>query len=378
MVCDMEASAYINGAALPGVRAAVPALAEWYLWVLLTPVVLRLGRRWPIGATRPWRTWAVHGAAVVVTSLLRGIVYGVATVFVARSAPDIPLNAFFVRLVVGFLPTAAVLYGGILSYGVATAYARRHRESEVRNAQRESRLEAQLARAELAALRANLNPHFLFNALHSVGALVRSGERTAAVDVVSELSELLRHLLRRNAPEEVTLAAELAFTRRYLAIEQVRFSDRLRVTWSVEPGTERALVPRLLLQPLVENAIRHGVTRATAAGAISIGSARRGDMLEIRVIDDGPGPALPVPPQAVASERGGGYGLDAARARLRLAYGDRADVVLAAGAGGGALVTVVLPYRAALVDTPGGAPVAVADGGAAVESDVAESVASGR
>lgn len=310
-----QATALLAGGAPLSWRAMVPPLAEWYLWVPLTPLVLRLAQRFPLAPTRSPRAIAVHLLAIVAISALRGVIYVSASISFAHGSP------LLWRGVVFYLPFAAAIYGVIVAVdGMA-------------------RLQRQLARAELTALRANLQPHFLFNALHTVGALVRSRDHDGAVRVITELGDLLRVVLRRDAPEEVALGDEIAFVERYLSIEQVRFRDRLRVEWSIAPDTTAAIVPRLLLQPLTENAIRHGIGRSSTASLVTIATARRGDWLEIAVTDDGPGPGHHI--------NGAGHGLATARARLKHAYGHDAEVTLSHAPNGGAVAIARLPFRCA-------------------------------
>ena len=291
----------------------VPPLAEWYMWVPITPIILRLAARFPIAQRRTWRNVAPHALGVVTISILRGVLYTSTTVIFAHATP------FLWQTIVFEVPFAAAIYAVIVAIDNT------------------ARLQTQLARAELVALRANLQPHFLFNALHSVGALVRARDDDGAIRVITELGDLLRVQLRRDAPEEVTLGEEVVFVERYLAIEQVRFRDRLRVHWDIAPDTTNAIIPRLLLQPLAENAIRHGIGRSSSAGLVIIASARHGDWLEITVTDDGPGPA--------DSPDNGGLGLTTARARLRHIYGPAADVTLSRAESGGAVATARLPFR---------------------------------
>jgi signal transduction histidine kinase len=291
----------------------VPPLAEWYMWVPITPIILRLAARYPIAQRRTWRNIAPHAAAIVAISVLRGVLYTSTTVLFAHATP------FLWQAIVFEVPFAAAIYGVIVAIDSM------------------ARLQTQLARAELVALRANLQPHFLFNALHSVGALVRAYDHDGAIRVIAELSDLLRAQLRRDAPDEVTLREEIAFVERYLAIEQVRFRDRLRVRWDVAPDTTEAKIPRLLLQPLAENAIRHGIGKLSTAGLVVIASTRRGDWLEVAVTDDGPGPS--------ANGNPAGVGLATARARLRHVYGPQADVTLSRAEGGGAIALARLPFR---------------------------------
>ncbi|HEX2092615.1 MAG TPA: histidine kinase [Longimicrobiaceae bacterium] len=339
MVLQMEATAFVNGEPLHPWRALVPALAEWYIWAPLTPVVLRLGKRFPLTPRPRLAALAVHSLGIVCAAAVRGAVYATTTVFLAGRPPHGPFEAYLWRVSVGWLPIAAVVYGALLAGSAAMESAQRSREGEVRTAQ----LTTRLVQAELSALRAYLHPHFLFNALHTVAALVRAHETDSAIRVIAELSHLLRSLLSPNAPEEIPLSQELEFVRRYLAIEEVRFQDRLRARWDVADEVTGALVPRLVLQPLVENAIRHGIARTSLAGEIVISAARRGSSLELVVTDDGPGLA------PVAAHRDSdstpGVGIAATRSRLRQMYGMEAALALSTRPSGGVIATIRLPYR---------------------------------
>jgi|HubBroStandDraft_5_1064220.scaffolds.fasta_scaffold27062_2 two-component system LytT family sensor kinase len=330
---NVEATAFINGTPYPGWRAIVPGLAEWYLWVPLTPIVLWLAARYPLIRRRRWQPWLVHVSAVFAITLIRGLVYASTTLVIARAALPLPIGPYLIRIFIGYLPFAAAIYGAILAVQTAAAYASRSRADTLRAA----RLETQLARAEFAALKSNVHPHFLFNALHSVGALVRARDHDGAVQVITELSELLRAFLRRDAPDEIPLRDELALVERYLTIERVRFRDRLDVQWDIAPETMDAGVPRLILQPLAENAIRHGIGQSSAAGRVTVAATRRGDWLELAVSDDGPGPS------GVISSNG--IGLTTARARLLHAYGPDAGVTLTRAPTGGAEAVARLPFR---------------------------------
>jgi len=174
---------------------------------------------------------------------------------------------------------------------------------------RRARAEADLVRAELEILKLQLQPHFLFNTLQSIAVLVKKNP-DAAVTMTRDLASLLRVALRRGG-QTTTLASELELVRHYLAIEQVRFGDRLRIVWEIEPAAERCTVPELMLQPIVENAVRHGATQNERGGTVTI-RARREGRLVIEVIDDGP-------PFAEFEER---IGLGATRSRLANLYGD--------------------------------------------------------
>jgi len=216
---------------------------------------------------------------------------------------------------------------------------RGYHERDQRAAERETELEAQLARAQLDALRAQLNPHFLFNALNSVAMLVRAGARGEAVHALAELAELLRRALYGPSTPEVSLREELGFVERYLGVERMRFQDRLQVTVDVAPDALDAAVPNLLLQPLVENALKHGIAPRAAGGRVTVRARVDGGVLQLEVADDGAGLA------ATATSGAAGLGLANTRARLDRLYGGAARLHLHAGAQGGAVVRVELPCR---------------------------------
>jgi len=353
MVLQMFATAMINRTPTPSPRSLIPALAEWVIWVPLTPVIMGLARRNPLSWPPSLRTVAVHLLGIGAAAVVRGTVYASATVLVGRVSGPITFTAYLWRISLAWLPVGALVWGAILAAGAALDYANRLRARELRDAA----LREQLARAELGALRARLNPHFLFNALHSVGALVRAGENAAAVRTVAGLSELLRDVLSRDAPDMVRLRDELAFVRRYLEIEAVRFADRLRVEWEVAPEVEEAVVPSLIVQPLVENAMRYAVSAAWSAGRIRIAAWRTGPELVIEVADDGPG--IRESPAASASGRAAngaapsnGVGLADTRSRLARLYGDRSALALLPGALGGATASVRMPFRTSFEGSP--------------------------
>ncbi len=335
MVLQMYAMAYLNQTPRPPVRAIIPATVEWLIWAPLTPLVLRLGRRFPLRLPPHPTVLAAHLGAVAAAALIRGLVYASVTVLVLRPTLQESFAGYAWRVSLGWLPFAAVVYSAILGIGAAFEYRERTRQGELRAAE----LEGRLARAELEALRAHLHPHFLFNALHTVSALARRGDSVQAVRTIAELSELLRELLRADRPDAIPLAEELAFLRRYLAIVALRFRDRMTVEWRVDPECEALLVPRMVLQPLVENAVRHAISARGDAGRLSIDATRDQETLILRVTDDGPGPgATPAGTSGTP-----GTGLATLRARLRARYESGAGVTLEAGAAGGAVATVRLP-----------------------------------
>src|ERR1700724_2388633 len=199
---------------------------------------------------------------------------------------------------------------------------------------RASRLEAQLAQAQLSALKMQLHPHFLFNTLNSISALLH-GDVEAADRMVARLGDFLRLTLENSETQEVTLDQELEFLQCYLDIELTRFQDGLRVEFDIAPETRDALTPNLILQPLVENAIRHGIAHRIEPGRVEIRSERHGDRLHIEVRDDGPGFASNTP----------GIGLSNTRARLERLYGSGYVLQLSNGTQNGAVVILEIPFR---------------------------------
>jgi LytS/YehU family sensor histidine kinase len=191
-------------------------------------------------------------------------------------------------------------------------------------------------------MKMQLQPHFLFNTLNAIMVLVRQQNSRAAEDMLSHLSDLLRCVLEDVEAQEVPLRRELHYLKLYLSIEQVRFPDRLRVEISADVAVQDAAVPQFALQPIVENAIRHGIGASGSAGRVAISARRVNDTLEIRVEDDGPGLAR----QIDSNEKG--IGLANTRARLEQLYGSAARLTLQNAEGGGAAVTMILPYHAAL------------------------------
>jgi sensor histidine kinase YesM len=227
-----------------------------------------------------------------------------------------------------------LLYAAVIGMTWAARAAERGREQAAQMA----RADALRARAELEALRGQLDPHFLFNTLHSVSVLVQR-DQAAAAAALERLAALLRYVLdaRRGAREDVLLEDELAFVDDYLALESIRFGDRLRVTREISDAARRWRVPSFALQPLVENAIKHAIAPRAAGGTLSLAGRVDGNALVLRVADDGPGA------DPTAAPVGTGVGLDALRKRLAVRYGGRASVAVDSAPGSGFAVTLRLP-----------------------------------
>jgi len=316
---------------------------DWLLYAVLTPFVFRASRRLPLEAPRLAHHIALHVAGALgmcVAWAGLGTVLRLAIFSAARSATGWQVLREFVAWVFTTLPFGVGVYFALVGIEHSLFYFAQARERETQAA----RLAAQLAEARLGALRMQLNPHFLFNSLNAITVLVRDGNTAAAGQMLELLSDVLRQVLQTDATHETALSAELEFLERYLAIEQVRFSDRLRPRIDVEPAIRGAAVPRFLLQPLMENALRHGIARRADAGVLHVSARREGAELVLTVRDDGPGLALAGP--------GGGVGLANTRARLAALYGDRASLEVANAEGGGVVATVRLPYHEAESDGP--------------------------
>ena len=310
------------------------ASGDWLLYAFLTPAVFALSRRWPLSRPRVARHAVLH----LTISLLFCAAWAAAgTVLRAVLTPEalyFPAAKYFVSWLFITFPFGVAVYLSVVGTEHAIRYFAEAREREVQMA----RLAEQLSNVRFAALQAKLNPHFLFNTLNTIAVLVREGDRTGAARMVEQLSDVLRRTLSRHRTNEVTLDEELELVRQYLAIEQARFSDRLRPEFDIEETALSAAVPSFALQHLVENAIRHGIAKRAEAGRVRLAARRDGDMLMLSVIDDGPGfneeAAIPK-----------GHGLESTRERLRALYGERASLVVARAATGGTIATLRIPFR---------------------------------
>jgi signal transduction histidine kinase len=234
-----------------------------------------------------------------------------------------------------------ILYCGVLAAGFARDYFLRFRarERETARLQAETaQLQTQLAEARLSALNAQLNPHFLFNTLHAISSLVERDPRGVR-RMIARLSELLRYTLDGGAEHEVMLGQEIAFLERYLEIMQIRFQGQLEIDVQIGNDARNALVPNLILQPLVENAVKHGVDKVSGTGKIRILARRESDRLVLSVSDNGPGP------QKIARLDEAGVGLANIRQRLEQLYGSAQSLTLAEAPSGGTMAQIVMPFR---------------------------------
>jgi len=313
------------------VRPLVSSLADWYCWAILTPAILVVGRRFPL--VRPGWWWRsvpmLFVAGLVFTAIKIALRSAVGWVF-----PSIPTMAFGMVVMAQFHIQVATFWV-ILGIGSAFEYYGKFRERELRASQLESRL----AQSQLEVLRMQLQPHFLFNTLHTISAFMQEGEIEDADRMISRLSDLLRLALDTGGVQEVPLRQEMDFLRRYLEIQQIRFQDQLRITLDVPDELLDAQVPSLILQPLVENAIKHGVTPRAEGGEVTVVVKREGNRLRLTVRDDGPG----LNSQDARGASGNGVGLANTRARLEQLYGDRQQFVVGNYPTGGAQVELTIP-----------------------------------
>jgi signal transduction histidine kinase len=327
---------------LPLGRMFTWQMLGWGSWALLTPLVLWLGRRFPLERTSLMRGLAVHIPACVLVAAAHIAFFSFLSMrllpFGSASRP-LPFWERFFGSVTSQFHIDLLIYAATLGTSYAVSYYARYREREVRATQ----LEAQLAQAQLQALKMQLHPHFLFNTLNSIAGLVRDSRNKAAIDMLVGLGDLLRYTLENAGKQLVPLREELDFLELYLDIQKMRFSDRLQVEMQVAADTLDALVPNLILQPLVENAIRHGVSLRATAGLISISAALEEGVLQIRVRDDGPG----VRPGAAPQGAGDGIGLSNTRARLAQLYGEGHRFTAENRAGGGFEAALAIPFKRA-------------------------------
>ncbi|MGH7548617.1 MAG: sensor histidine kinase [Gemmatimonadales bacterium] len=343
---EVTVSSRLGGKPIPFDTALRIQMPLAFVWALLTPGIIWLGRRIPPFGTR---RWPVGVAVNLISSMV--VVFGTGVFFILNNRwvqgppPDAPpLMIAALRTFAYWLSSDGLLYWAILAIDFGVRDYRESRERELRASQ----LETQLSEARLQALKTQLHPHFLFNALHTIGQLIRTGQDALAVQVVAGLGDLLRRVLDGAATQEVPLKQELEFLKSYVGIEQIRFADRLKVVVNADPEALDARVPHLILQPLVENAIRHGIAPRTTAGRLLIGARRIDDRLHLTVRDDGAGM-----PEAAGVREARGVGLANTSARLRQLYGVAASFEVVNVADGGVEAHIVVPYRLAAAEWRG-------------------------
>jgi two-component system, LytTR family, sensor kinase len=328
------------------------AFAEYYLWAVLTVPIFWLASRVSLEprGNRFGRVLLFLGIGLVAAMFVDIAMHFMRDVLFdlpmrPRRGPPPSWRTGLVRL--WFLDDLTV-YFAVLAAGIArdifARYRARHDET-VRLTAEAARLQAQLAEARLEVLSAQLNPHFLFNTLHAVSSLVERDPRGVR-RMIARLSELLRVTLEGTNEQEISLARETQLLQLYLDIMQVRFQGRLVVDQHIDSNVMDALVPNFVLQPLVENAVMHGVSKVQGEGRIELRASRRGDDVVITVRDNGPGVDLDAPPRTEPSPgSGAGVGLGNTRARLQQLYGSAQKLTLVRAPEGGTIAEIVLPYH---------------------------------
>lgn len=315
----------------------------WFFWVFGTVAIIYLARRWPIDRERPLLAVAAHTtAALLIAAVHLTLVAMLGYYTVARGGstagadPWVQIN-FWVQ---GYLVLDFFVYWMVLGAYHALLYHQRYVHGSLREAEartRAVRLEAAAVAARLQALQMELNPHFLFNSLNAVSGLVDEGRNGEATTVIARLAQLLRLTLNRGHEREVELESELEYVELYLAMEQVRFGPRLRFDIIADDAILHARVPPMILQPLVENAVRHGASRVPGPAVICVEARREGLTLRLAVTDDGPG----LCPTAAEP----GTGLSNVRERLSTLYGSDSSLALSSGdAGTGVSAVIRLPF----------------------------------
>jgi sensor histidine kinase YesM len=322
-----------TGSPITWQQALSVGLTQCYSWSFLGFAIFWLTKRFPIERQRWVRGALIYlgiGLAVIYLELGLDLILILITYNNTDATKSVDTS-----LIVMMLYFNLLTYGTVVGIGHALNFHRKYREGEIKATQ----LEAQLAQAQLQALKMQLHPHFLFNTLHTV-AMLNLKDVKAANRMITRLSDLLRLTLDNVGVQEVSLKQELDFLRQYLEIEQIRFQDRLTVKMDIDPATLDASVPNLILQPLVENAIRHGIAKRETDGRIELLTRRGNGVLLLQVRDNGPGLLQNQP-----SHSNNGIGLKNTQARLERLYGAAQKMELKNAAEGGLEVSITIPFR---------------------------------
>jgi len=333
---DMVFAMRAQGTHYDWVRLSVMLVLSWLPWALATPFVFGLGRRYP-----PFRVTTLPAICAHV-----GAVAAIGIIFAAWSAfleivlnplgqpqspgpfTDLWRSRLYFRLLISLI---------VYAFMMAIIYVTESRQRIARQQTEAARLNEQLSKAELSALRRQMEPHFMFNTLNAISGLIRDNRNDAAVSMIVGLSEFLRRAAVDSNRPQVALGEEVEYLQRYLDIQKVRFAERLQVSVDVPAELLPVQVPNLILQPLVENAIKHGIAKRAGGGAIRVAASRSDDRLSLRVYNDGPG----LPADWATSRVG--IGLSNLRSRLQILYGTGFELNLRNPDTGGVEVLVSLP-----------------------------------
>ena len=320
------------------VKLFVTTVISWLPWALATPFVLRLGRQFPPLKLRPFVTWPVHAATCATIGLIFAAwttrLIGLFNPYADPSGPGPFLHPWLDKFCNGIL-SSVFLYAAVLTTGHMLDAKARLALQQTETA----RLNEQLSKAQLNALRQQIEPHFLFNTLNAIAGLVREKRNDAAVSMIAGLSDFLRRALEGSTQHQVPLSEELEFTQKYLDIQKIRFAERLQFSVDVPRELYPAQVPSLILQPMVENAVKHGIAKRAQGGTIRIAATHNNGRLTLSVCNDGP--SLPADWEIAHS----GIGVSNVRTRLQSLYGDAFELNLQNQKTGGVEVSVSLPFQ---------------------------------
>jgi two-component system, LytTR family, sensor kinase len=318
-------------------RLFVLLICSWLVWVLATPLVLRLGRQFRPTRFKPIPWWLVHFAAFALISLTSAAWEGALEEFLnpfLKSPPPGPFRLLWIESLYNGVLLYLSLYAGLLAINYILESKERLSRQQIETA----RLNEQFSKAQLDALRRQIEPHFLFNALHAIAGLVREGRNDAAVTMIAGLSDFLRKVVDTSDRHEVPLGEEVQFLQKYLDIQKVRFADRLQLSVDVPEELRSAQVPSLILQPIVENSIKHGIAKEARGGWIRVTAFRSDGRLTLRVYNDGP--SLPMD----CENKSSGIGIANLRSRLRAMFGDAFEFSLR-NHSAGVEVLISVPFR---------------------------------
>jgi hypothetical protein len=313
-------------------------LLSWLPWALATPLVLRLGRQNPVAQWRRFSTWGTHLSACagigMASAAWSASLEALLNPWAKSPGPDSFPHLWLDKLYNGLL-SYLILYGTIFMVG----YMLDSRERLALQQTEAARLNAELSKAQLNALRRQIEPHFLFNTLNAIAGLVRERKNDVAVGMIAGLSDFLRRVVEDSNRQQVPLGEELEFAQKYLDIQKMRFAERLQVTIDVSTELFPAQVPSLILQPMVENAVKHGIAKRVQGGTIRIAALRSNGRLTLSVYNDGP--SLPAEWEKTRS----GVGISNVRTRLQSLYAGEFELSIKNQDPGGVEVSVSVPFK---------------------------------
>jgi signal transduction histidine kinase len=316
-------------------HAIKQSLAQFWAWGLLTPLIVAVDRRLPFSRKQLGRrVWAHVAACLFFTAVYMYVFFALRAIIGENPWSALKFSSMWQQA--GWYIWSMLVYGAIVGGIQAFRYYQHYLTSELEL----ERMERSLSEARLNALRMQLDPHFLFNALNTISSHVERNPKLTR-RMIEHLGDLLRMSLETKDRQEVPLNEEIAFLEHYLAIQRIRFGTQLQVRVDVDPAVRFALTPALVLQPLVENAIRHGISRRASGGTVTVTAAAKAEKLEIRVADDG----LGLPP-GWTLEGSAGLGLSVTRERIAGLYPNGASsFTVRPRAEGGTMVEMILPLR---------------------------------